>query len=562
MTMVPIAGLAPDSDPNTPGIFLDCTNVIPYDSGFQGAPAPVAVAAAALAAECRGAVVATKLDGTRRILAGTQTDLYELTSTTWTNRSAAGSYVGSSETRWSFCQFGDTTIASNLTDPMQSSVSGGFLPVGGPMSGVVVTAGGSGYTSAPAVTFGGFGTGATATAVLTGAVVTSVNITAAGTGYSPSSTVIFTGGGGTGATATVTAVAAPKAKIVVSASSNFVIAFNTNDPVYGQSPDRWWCCAQSDQTNWNPSVTTSANTGRLVAVEGAIQAAKTLGDYVVVYKQRAVFVGVFAGAPVVWQFNLIPGGECGAVGPEAVCDIGGAHFVVGNDNFWIFDGTRPQPIGTGVIRQTFLNSSSPLYRYRTKAIFDKQNNLVHVNYPSNVSTGACDATLVYHVAAKKWGRNDVVAEAPLNFIAPGVTIDGLNAYAATIDTLPNIPLDSQYWLSGGQTPAYFNGSHQLVSLTGACGASSITTGDMGDDDTLSVLDQFRMRYVISPTTATATGLAKMNEGDAFYAGATNAINDGKFDMRQSGRFHRVRIDMTGDHKETAYAGKPKPVAQR
>ena len=299
-----------------------------------------------------------------------------------------------------------------------------------------------------------------------------------------------------------------------------------------------------------------------MAVEGAIQAALTLGDYVVAYKNRAVFIGVFAGAPVVWQWNLVPGGECGAVGQEAVCDIGGAHFIVGNDNFWIFDGTRPIPLGNGIVRQWFLNNSNPTYRYRTKAIYDKQNNLVRVNYPSNGSAGNCDACLIYHVTAKKWGRADVAIEAPINYIASGVTIDGLDAYASTVNALPNIPVDSQYWLAGGQVPAYFNTSHQLVSINGATGASSVTTGDMGDDDTLSVLDRFRMRYVTSPATAVATGFCKINEGDALTAGAANAINDGKFDLRQTGRFHRVRIDMTGSHKETAYAGKPKPTGQR
>jgi hypothetical protein len=483
--VTPIAGFSPDADPNTPGIFTDCTNVIPYESGFRGAFTPVAVAAAALASEVRGAVVATKLDGTRRIFAGTQTKLYELASGTWVDRSA-GTYVGSSDSRWSFCQFGDTTISSNLADAMQSSSAGIFAAITG----------------------------------------------------------------------------APKAKVVVSASSNFVIAFNTNDTTYGSSPDRWWCCAQSDQTSWTPNVTTSANTGRLVAVEGAIQAALTLGDYVIAYKQRAVFVGVYAGAPVVWQWNLVPGGECGAVGQEAVCDIGGAHFIVGNDNFWIFDGTRPQPVGNGVVRQWFLSNSNPAYRYRTKAIYDKQNNLVRVIYPSTNSSGNCDACLVYHVTAKKWGRADAAIEAPLNYISPGVTVVGLDAYASTVNALPNIPMDSQYWLAGGQVPAYFNTSHQLVSINGATGPSSITTGDMGDDDTLSVLDRFRVRFVMSPTTAVATGFSKMNEGDALVAGATNAINDGKFDMRQTGRFHRVRIDMTGSHLETAYAGKPKATGQR
>jgi hypothetical protein len=82
---------------------------------------------------------------------------------------------------------------------------------------------------------------------------------------------------------------------------------------------------------------------------------------------------------------------------------------------------------------------SDLSRYRTKAIYDKQNNLVRVNYPSLTSTGTCDSTLIYHVLKKQWGRNDVTVEAPLNYISPGVTIDGMDAYAATIDTLAEHP---------------------------------------------------------------------------------------------------------------------------
>lgn len=483
--MTPIAGFAPDADRTTPGIFTDCSNVVPYEGGFRGATTPVATAAAALADEVRGSVVATKLDGSRRIFAGTQTKLYELTAATWTDQSA-GSYTGSSESRWSFCQFGDTTVATNLSDDMQSSASGAFAAI----------------------------------------------------------------------------ASAPKAKIVVSASNNFVLAFNTNDGTYGQSPDRWWCCAQSDQTDWTPAVSTLANTGRLVAVEGAIQAALPLGDYVVAYKARGIFVGSFAGSPVVWQWNLVPGGEVGAVGMEAVCDIGGAHFIVSNDNFWLFDGTRPTPIGTGVVRQWFLDNSSPIYRYRTKVIYDKQHGLVRVFFASLNSTGACDMTLVYHVVKKQWGRNDLSIEAPLNYIAPAITIDGLDAYASTIDTLPNIPLDSQFWLSGGQVPAYFNSAHQLVSLSGGTAASSFTTGDMGDDDAVTMLERARIRFERSPTTATATGFYKMNEGDALIAGPTNAINDGKFDLRQSGRFHRIRFDFTGDHKEYAFDAKPIPVGRR
>jgi hypothetical protein len=71
---------------------------------------------------------------------------------------------------------------------------------------VAVTNGGTGYTTAPTVSFtGGAGTGATATATVSGGAVTAVTITVAGTGYTSAPTVGF-GTPGTGATATATIV--------------------------------------------------------------------------------------------------------------------------------------------------------------------------------------------------------------------------------------------------------------------------------------------------------------------------------------------------------------------
>ena len=60
---------------------------------------------------------------------------------------------------------------------------------GDAVTAVTVTDGGSGYESAPAVTFTGVGTGAAATAVLVDGVVTEVNVTSGGTGYTTAPTV-------------------------------------------------------------------------------------------------------------------------------------------------------------------------------------------------------------------------------------------------------------------------------------------------------------------------------------------------------------------------------------
>jgi len=69
---------------------------------------------------------------------------------------------------------------------------------------VKVTAGGSGYGSAPAVTITGDGTGATANSTIAGGIVTAVTITNPGTGYTRASVAFASGA------ATATAIISPK----------------------------------------------------------------------------------------------------------------------------------------------------------------------------------------------------------------------------------------------------------------------------------------------------------------------------------------------------------------
>ncbi|NWA25510.1 phage tail protein [Pseudomonas gingeri] len=74
----------------------------------------------------------------------------------------------------------------------------------GSLTSINITAGGTGYASAPNVSLtGGGGTGATATASVTAGEVTSITITNPGSGYTSAPAVAFSGGGGgTGAAAT------------------------------------------------------------------------------------------------------------------------------------------------------------------------------------------------------------------------------------------------------------------------------------------------------------------------------------------------------------------------
>jgi hypothetical protein len=331
---------------------------------------------------------------------------------------------------------------------------------------------------------------------------------------------------------------APQAKCLETAAG-FVVAFNTN-----AGADYWHCCALLNETDWTLSVSTQATSGRLVSTPGAITAAKAFGDQIVVYKDRSMYLGRYVGTPSVWQWDLIPG-DVGCIGVDAVTDLGGAgHVFVARSDIMMFDGTRPVSIAEGSVRQWFFNNVSQQYIYKTQTLHDKQNGVVWIFYPSTSST-VCDQALVYHLGTKQWGRVTQTIECALNYVSAGATIDGLGSYSSTIDGLPAVSLDSQYWLSGGRMLTVMTSAHQLSTLTGIPSASSMTLFEVGDDEVVTRLTRLRVGYQSAPTSATVSGSAKMSRGEAYAPGGSGIYSAGKFDMQQSGRFHRAKVDAVG-----------------
>lgn len=341
----------------------------------------------------------------------------------------------------------------------------------------------------------------------------------------------------------------PKADIIFSVGSQ-VMALNIDDGT--NKPDGWAVCALNDETDWVASLTTQAASGRLVSTPGVLTAGARLGEFAVAYKNKTIYMGRYVGTPSIWDWTPVAGGEAGCVGKDAICDLGGVHFFVGDDNIWLFDGTRPIPAADGTVRQWFNDNCSPSFRYRCKCVFDRKNNRVWVFFPS-ASASTCDSALVYHVVNKKWGRSNRSVQAVLAYISAGLTYDTWDSAGATYDTLPSVSFDSPFWLSGNPALAAFNTSHQLQTLDGASTSSSFTTGDVGDDAQYSLLTGVRLRYATgyAPTAATIQMFRKTNSGDSYTAGDSGSIADGKFDKMVEDRWHKATISFTGPVRTTA-----------
>lgn len=460
-------GFSPDLPRVTQDIITDCENFIPYESGMEAAPSAASQGIDALAAACVGAAAISKLDGTNRVFAASATRVYELSGTSWTDRSAGGSAY-TTTTNWQFTQFGDATIAAGYGNALQYSTSGAFAAISG----------------------------------------------------APQAKVLFS---------------------VITGAGGFVIAANTNT-----STDQWACCGLDDYTTWTPAVATQANTGRLLGNDsGAITAGLELGDSPVLFKRRTMFVGRYVGGDATFAFSEVPGGA-GCVGPDARCSIDVGVFFVGPDNFWIFDGARPLPIGDQQIRQWFFANSSATYRSKTICVFDKFRNRVRIFYPSNASTGTIDAQIVYHLATKEWGRDNMTVEYAFTFVPTAITMDNV---AGTMDNAPS-DMDSDYWNPSERSVGIFDSAHTLKTLTGAAAASSYVTHDFGDEVRESFINDVRLRYQAVPQTASVNAYSLDEAGDTatltdtFYADSSDGAMN-KFDVRQSSKFHRLQFQFTG-----------------
>lgn len=472
--MIKIEGFLPDADPTVAGVITECSQFIPFEGGYKGAPLPVDVGLSALAAECRGAAVLRNLASNARFFAGTPNAVYEASGTAWTAVSTGTTTLGSDDL-WSFAQYGNIALVSSVGNKIKQSASGAFADI----------------------------------------------------------------------------TAAPKAKIIESVAG-FVMALHTDETTYGDSPDRWMCSGLYDYTTWTASAATQAATGRLFGTEGRIVAGKRLGSYMVAYKERSIYVGNYDGPPIVWAWTEVPG-DVGCVGQEAVANVDIGHVFVGQSNIYFFDGVRPVPLADGAVREWFIANLSPTYKYRTKLLWDKANQRVWIFFPGRSSTGDCDRGLVYHLTTKKWGLADQNVSAAINYVSGGITYDGGTALVTTYDgTNLALSYDSPFWLSGGQTPAFISTDEKTYTLSGVTNTASFTTGDIGDDNGDRDCDKVRVRFTDRPTSATMTGYVKDAEGDDLTTKDTSTLRDGKFDARQSGRFHRFKFDTVGDFEVVGF----------
>jgi hypothetical protein len=362
------------------------------------------------------------------------------------------------------------------------------------------------------------------------------------------------------------AAAAPKARYIT-VVKDFVMVGNTYDPVGGNQPQQIWWSAINDCTNWPVIGSLAAaqvqsdqqiipgDQGQIMGLVGNLGTAD-----VAIFFERAIWRGVYVGSPSIFSFHPAEGAR-GTPAPGSIAQLGSIVFYLGEDGFYMFDGSNSTPIGAQKIDKWFYADVNQTFLYNITSAIDPINKLVFWSYPGNGSaTGTPDKLIIYNWAVNRWSICDVGCELIFRSMTLGQTLDGMDSLGYTLDTLP-FSLDSRVWTGGSLILTGFDSNHRMGFFAGQTLSPTVETSEIEPAAAQDPTQLGRLAFIKSakpivdggiPSVAIATRNRIM---DSFTYNTPTVVNaNGDCPQRSTGRFVRAQITLPAGSTFTHISG--------
>lgn len=342
---------------------------------------------------------------------------------------------------------------------------------------------------------------------------------------------------------------APKARYIA-VVKDFVMVANTDDGVDGPVPQRVWWSAINDATSWPTPGTTAAaqvlsDYNDLVGDGGWNQGivGGLSGADAIIFQEKRVWRAMFVGPPLIFTFDVIEGAR-GTPAPGSIVSVGPVVYYLGDNGFYACDGVSSRAIGQGKVDNTFWNDVDQSYLYRITAAADPFNKLIYWAYPGPQNeSGRPNRIMVYNYEIDRWTVLEMEVEDLLRSYSLGYTMDQLDVFG-TMESMPQISLDSRAWVGGLLTLSGFDSEHKLGNFTGPNLAASMDTSEtqlndkgrafvsrvypMADTDTAEIQVGYRDNIYSDPTYTSPVAMSA----------ATSSCP-----VRVNAFYHRVRMDI-------------------
>ena len=327
------------------------------------------------------------------------------------------------------------------------------------------------------------------------------------------------------------AVDAPKAKFVTVVRDFVVSGYQTANKSRIQ-----WSGINNEKT-WTTSATTQADFQDVP--DGGFVQGVTGGEFGLVLLERSIVRMSYVGTPLIFQFDNIARNR-GCFEPNSVIQWQGITYFLGDDGFYACDGQNLKNIGAEKVNRYFFNSLKESDLGSMSAAIDPINNLVVWGYPS-VDTDY--RVLIYHIATGRWSYSDSSATRVAPVSTPSITLEGLDAFSASIDAL-GVSLDSRNWLGGKLLLLGLKGS-KLITFTGAAKTATIETSDIESPANQSMVTMIKPIVDNGTGSASVASRLQLNQTVSFPT-VTAANSENRIGTRSYGRYHRVKLEPSGD----------------
>ena len=227
--------------------------------------------------------------------------------------------------------------------------------------------------------------------------------------------------------------------------------------VPGALPASW------DETN----VTLDAGENELGETPDAIVDALPLGDALVIYKERSMYLMRFVGQPFIFQFQRLPG-EYGMLsrGCGAVTPLG--HVVLTAGDVILANGQQTVSIADGIVRRFIFNNINTDNFRRAFVTTNPQRSEVVIAFPFDGSS-YCTRAAVWNWETRTWGLREI----------PEVTYGATGLMNVTTST--TWATDSEAWNQDSTTWAENEYSPNESRLL-LCNASKVMVFDLASTD--------------------------------------------------------------------------------
>ena len=341
---------------------------------------------------------------------------------------------------------------------------------------------------------------------------------------------------------------APAARYMASVR-DFIVCGNV---VYGGNThqQRLYWSAINDSQSWTIGTNQSdiqdiPDSGVITGIVG--------GQFGVVFTQRGIHRLEYVGSPVIFSLEKVETTN-GCEIPGSIVALGtNAIFYISQNGFFMFDGNRSVPIGAEKIDNWFYENLDSSYTNRVTSAIDPNNQIVMWSFVSNDSgNGEPDKIIVYNYAVNKWSLIELDHGSLGTILLPGYTLEQLDNINTNIDSMTT-SFDSPIYAGESFTLAA-SLNNKIHSFTGDILNATITSREFEVTPLRASAINSVTPYVTAknavttPTLTVSVGSRSRQIDDVTFTTASSLNADNLCNVRSHGRYHRVKVQTTGDFR--------------